>query len=115
VAAVAPHAIERRCEARLPGGGGRWAASAFLRPGLAIVLINISSRGALVESASRLRPGAATELQLHGGDERGRVSGRLERCHVSRLQPLRYRGVVLFDAPLDVAGDSHGQEVAGSE
>jgi hypothetical protein len=115
---MAPVAIdlsERRRERRSTGGGSRWRSHAVLRPGLPVTLLNISSRAALVESAARLRPGAHTELQLagaHAGVSLGvragalaRVGGRLDRCYVAALAPLRYRGVVVFDERVDI-GDN---------
>jgi hypothetical protein len=105
MATVALDVVERRRERRWPGGGPRFDAGAVLRPGQAVVLINISSRAALVESATRLRPGAQTELQLCGSGVRAAVRGRVERCQVARLEPLRYHGVVLFDGEVDLGGD----------
>jgi hypothetical protein len=64
--------------------------------------VNITTRAALVESDSRLRPGAHTEMQLAGTAQRASVKGRLDRCYVAALEPLRYRGVVVFDQMLDV-------------
>jgi hypothetical protein len=76
-----------------------------LRPGQPITLINICSRAALVESAARLRPGAHTEMQLTRAGKRESVRGRLDRCYVSALEPLRYRGVLMFDECLDIGAD----------
>jgi hypothetical protein len=94
--------IERRREPRQTGGGERWRALAVLRPGQPITLLNITSRAALVESAARLRPGAFAEMQLAGPDSRASVRGRLDRCHVVALEPIRYRGVVLFEERIDI-------------
>lgn len=102
MATVALDVAERRGERRLAGGGPRFGAGAVLRPGQTVVLVNISSRAALVESETRLRPGAQTELQLSGRGARESVRGRVERCHVVRLDPLRYHGVVVFDARIEV-------------
>ena len=110
MAAVARHGIERRLDRRLSGGGPRFAAGAVLRPGQEVVLVNISSRAALVESGTRLRPGAHTELQLCGRAARTTVRGRVERCHVARLDPLRYHGVVVFDEIVDVGAAVQGSE-----
>ena len=96
-------AIERRRECRCHGGGARWRSLALLRPGQPVTLINISSQAALVESASRLRPGARTEMQLAGPDTRVSVAGRLGRCYVAALEPIRYRGVLLFDTRVDLS------------
>lgn len=102
MATVALDVIDRRGVRRLPGGGPRFSAGAVLFPGQPVVLVNISSRAALVESSARLRPGAHTELQLCGGGARACVRGRVERCHVVHLDPLRYHGVVVFDDCVDV-------------
>lgn len=75
----------------------------MLRPGQAVMLLNISSCGALVESGARLRPGARTALQLAGLTARRAIGGRLERCQVAGLEPLRYRGVVVFDETEDLS------------
>lgn len=74
----------------------------MLRPGQAVLLLNISSRAVLVESGARLRPGAHTELQLAGAGARLSIKGRLDRCHVAALAPLRYRGVLFFEQRLDL-------------
>lgn len=95
-------AVERRQEARRAGGSGRWQTRAVLRPGQHVTIINITSQAALVESEARLRPGATTELQLASATARTSVKGRLDRCFVTALDPLRYRGVVMFDGPFDM-------------
>ncbi len=95
-------AVERRHEARRAGGSPRWQSRAVLRPGQHVTVINITSRAALVESGARLRPGAITELQLSGVAKRTCVIGRLDRCCVTALDPLRYRGVVMFDQPIEI-------------
>jgi hypothetical protein len=100
MAAVANH-DERRRERRRTAGSLLCAPEAVLRPGQAVLLIDISSRAALVESDARLRPGAHTELQLAMRGRRTKIRGRLDRCHVSALEPLRYRGVLLFEERFD--------------
>lgn len=110
MAAVALTAIERRHERRMAGGGPRFGVGAVLRPGQAVILVNISSRGALVEARGRLRPGAPTELHLCGHGARARVQGRVERCHVVRLDPVRYHGAIVFDARIDIGSVAEGSE-----
>jgi hypothetical protein len=68
----------------------------LLRPGRQIVLVNISRGGALIHSTNHLKPGARTELQLLGR-ERHVISGRIDRCRVIGLNPLRYEGAIVFD------------------
>lgn len=110
MALVATALDDRRRSPRAVGGGRRFDASAVLRPGLEVVLVNISGRSALVESGARLRPGARAELILSGTDVRVSVEGRIERCQVARLDPVRYRGVVVFDENVDLDRGAEGSE-----
>lgn len=102
MASVATVVGERRKDPRVEGGGHSFQSSAVLRPGQEVTLVNISRRGALIDSGVRLRPGAQAELLLCGTDVRVRVEGRLHRCHVVRLDPVRYRGVVVFDQDVEI-------------
>lgn len=79
----------------------------MLRPGQPVRLLNINSRAALVESHARLRPGATTELQLALGAGRASIRGRLDRCHVAALEPLRYRGLLVFEDRLQFEDETH--------
>ena len=96
---------DRRAERRLSAGEQHWRAEAVLRPGQPVVVVNVTSLAALVESGTQLRPGAQTELQLTGGGRRVSVRGQLDRCHVIALEPLRYRGVLVFDRRLVIETD----------
>lgn len=124
MAALTDRWSDRRAEQRVAAERLRWRATAVLRPGQPVVLLNINSRAALVESGARLRPGAHTELQLLGGPstqsspqadsaslraggDRTTIRGHLDRCHVAALEPLRYRGVLIFDHRL-VLDDGNG-------
>ena len=91
---------ERRSERRRNAPSVLCRPDAVLRPGQPVMLVNINSRAALVESDVRLRPGATTELQLANGGGRLSIKGSLDRCHVSALEPLRYRGLLAFEQPL---------------
>ena len=66
------------------------------------MVVNISSGAALVESGARLRPGSHTELQLAGSSTRLGVRGRLERCYVAALEPIRFRGLLVFDHRIEL-------------
>lgn len=92
---------ERRSERRRSARSLFGVPDAVLRPGQTVVLVNINSRAALVESDARLRPGAHTELQLATEGRRTNIKGRLDRCHVSALEPLRYRGLLVFEERLE--------------
>lgn len=108
MAALTDRWSDRRTEQRVTAERLRWRANAMLRPGQPVVLLNINSRAALMESDARLRPGAHTELQLLGGGDRTAIRGHLDRCHVAALEPLRYRGVLIFDHRLVLDGDGAG-------
>ena len=110
MASVDVDLVERRRECRRDGGGPRWQPRAVLRPGQPVTLININSRAALVESAARLRPGAHTEMQLASSCARTIVKGRLERCFVAAIEPLRYRGVMVFDADLELGDEARSPD-----
>lgn len=108
MAALTDRWSDRRAEERLAVERLRWRANAVLRPGQPVVLLNINSRAALVESDARLRPGAHTELQLLRGGDRTTIRGHLERCHVAALEPLRYRGVLIFEHRLALDDEGAG-------
>ena len=97
---------ERRTEERHTACRVRCRPDAVLRPGQPVVVLNINSRAALVESDLRLRPGALTELQLATDGGRASIRGTLDRCHVSALDPLRYRGLLVFERRFEFADDS---------
>jgi hypothetical protein len=106
---VSPLAVsERRSAPRVEPEATPWRALARLRPGLEVVVINISAGGALIQSARRIHPGARAELQLLGSLGQV-VSGRVQRCRVNGLDPLRYEGAIIFDVRL------HWNAASGSE
>ena len=98
---------ERRRAPRLCPDRTQWSGTALLRPGREVHVINLSRGGALIESASRLAPGTRAELQLLGSPRR-LVCGRIDRCQVSALNPLCYRGAVVFDTALDLPALADG-------
>ena len=103
-------AAERRRDHRIEPAQTAWQPDAVLRPGQLVRLLNICRCGALVESGTRLRPGARTELQLAGLRARHTVRGRLERCYVAALDPLCYRGVIVFDESVELSEASAAGE-----
>jgi hypothetical protein len=104
MAALIHPSSDRRGERRHSSEHTGWKAEAVLRPGLLVRILNINSRGVLVQSPGRLRPGRTVELQLAelDGDRRPVVAGRVGRCRVAHLDPLLFHGVVVFDRPLDI-------------
>ena len=95
---------ERRRHPRRPAAELSWLRAARLRPGLDAALMDISATGALLETATRLRPGMKTVLQLKTRDGELRAPGEVSRVWVSRILPDRgvlYRGALSFDEPMD--------------
>lgn len=76
--------------------------AARIRPGHVVVILDISSDGALVETVYRLLPNTSVELQLDCVGERIAVRGRVLRCTVAALESCSviYRGAILFDRAL---------------
>ena len=98
-AAPARTACERRLAPRLATAATCWPRHALLRPGREVVIVNLSSGGALIESQVRVNPGARAALQFLT-DARHEVHGWISRSRVVRLSPLWYEAAVAFDAPL---------------
>lgn len=90
---------DRRRQARAQPEEMGWRRLALLRPGQDVELLNLSPGGALVESPFRMTPGMPTELQLSGPSRRA-IRGRLDRCRVVGLDPLRFEAVIIFDEPM---------------
>jgi len=101
-------ADDRRAETRRRPHETPWLDVALLRPGQEVVVVNLSSHGALLESARRMRPGMRTELQLVGPRSRCVLPARVLRCVVAQLEPLRYRGALAFEEPLAVEPEGPG-------
>ena len=96
---------DRRSSPRLSPQQTSYSPSAILRPGQDVTLVNLSTGGALVRSSGRMTPGVRAELQLVG-PSRAIVSGRIDRCSVINVNPLKFEAAIVFDAPF--AGRAHG-------
>ena len=82
-----------------------WLWGLRLRPGVDVALVNLSAGGALIETPTRLRPGARTVLRLTGAAGSWTASGSVLRSWVAAIEPehgVVYRGVLVFDDPLDL-------------
>ena len=91
---------DRREEVRVPGRGVR----ARVRLGHRLVLLDVSSRGALVEGPCPLRPGSRIEVQLEGAARGSMVAARVTRCLVSAIHPecgVTYRAALAFAESCD--------------
>ena len=104
-AAPAPkHQGERRREARLAPEQTRWAEAAKLRPGFDVRVVDIGSRGVLIEAPTRLHIGVRVELSLFANETNNRLDlvAIVRRCHISNLSPLTYRGALEFHQTIEV-------------
>ena len=94
---------DRRRACRVATARTAWARTARLSPGLDVVLLDVSRRGARVETVARLLPGARTLLRLTSGTREATVACVVARSVVAALEPTRgvvYRVALVFDEPL---------------
>ncbi len=110
---------ERRQSRRRETFDEHGVASARVRPGHDVALVNVSAQGALIETEHRLLPGSLIELQLSAGARSATVRARVLRCSVARLRPssISYRGAVGFDRDLPwfVDCDAAGYSVPAAD
>jgi hypothetical protein len=73
-----------------------------VRSGYPAVIINVSAGGALVETASRLLPGAPVDLHIDAEHRRTTWRGRVLRCTVATMcaTSIRYSAAIVFDRAL---------------
>ena len=98
---------ERRRTTRHSGEALSWVRELRVRPGLEATLVNLSEEGAVVETATYLRPGARTTIQLTHASGGWRVSARVARSWVAAILPergVRYRGAFVFEQRVDLPG-----------
>ena|SRR3954468_3998080 len=91
---------ERRAEARVPADGVR----ARVRLGNSLVILDVNSRGALVEGQNPLRPGSRIEVQFESDLRRDMVAARVVRCGVVAIHPesgVTYRAALCFSETCD--------------
>jgi hypothetical protein len=91
---------ERRGASRVAPEERGWRRTAVLRPGLEVDILDLSPGGARLSSMVRLKPGGRAELHVTGTARRV-IAGRISRCRVIQLMPLRYEGAMVFDERLD--------------
>jgi hypothetical protein len=88
---------ERRVDPRI-GQPAIAEMRAMLRPGVPVVLHNLSAGGVLIEGPRPLKPGSRVHMQLVNGNRRFGLAARVVRCAVSSLdQGIQYRGALKFD------------------
>lgn len=98
--------VERRRATRVVFRDGHLPPAARVRPGSEVIVVDLSSTGALVEGHGRLRPGGRCELTLALSSGDVTVRARVARCFVHRLErtaPVRYRAAVTFETLIDLS------------
>ena len=97
---------ERRLARRTTAVAELGIRQAKIRPGHDAAVLDISSNGALIETALRMLPGRQIELLIERGGQITPVRGRVMRSQVACVQPSRvsYRGAIGFDQPLAWVG-----------
>ena len=95
---------ERRREERLAPDQTKWSDAARLRPGMDVRVVDIGTRGVLVETTVRLHIGQRMEIALTDNDTGGQLNlaGTVRRCHIANLSPLTYRGALEFDVSIEL-------------
>jgi hypothetical protein len=97
---------DRRIARRRPAADVPWLWSVTLQGGLQVRIVNISTRGVLIETPSRIGDGATFDLQLVGQDTNMSVPARMVRSLVASVDSIgvRYHIAVAFARELDLAG-----------
>jgi hypothetical protein len=91
---------DRRRDARVTAPGLR----ARVRAGHSLVIVNVSSTGALVEAACQLRPGSRIDVHLETDEYRQVVGAKVTRCAVSAIDAvtgITYRAALNFTEGCD--------------
>lgn len=91
--------VDRRVDARFDPPAVA-DLQATVRPGCAVVLVDVSAGGALVQAPRPIRPGSKVHLQVTAGSQRFAIPAQVVRCAVWSLHPLDgvfYRGALKFD------------------
>src|SRR5262245_5943558 len=109
-AAKEPHGEERRQHKRL-AGSELPNISAFIRRGQAVRLIDVSQRGALLETDDRLCPGRNVSLRFVARDKEFTLSGYVVRSWVSGLSHTK----LVYRTALSFAEDNPALTGAASE
>jgi hypothetical protein len=80
-----------------------WLNHVKLKYGPQVSLIDLSSRGAQIETSSYpLQPGSTVVIEIAVGERSCAVPAQVLRCHIAGLAPhAKYRGALLFKRPFD--------------
>jgi PilZ domain len=105
---------DRRGNSRMLFTGGYLPPAARIRPGRIVVIVDLSSGGALVEGPWRFRPLSRCDVHLQIAGRDVHLRARITRCYVARMErqePVRYRTALSFDQALELP--QHWDALAG--
>jgi len=100
---IAEAGSDRRAHRRMVVSELSWLNHVRLKYGPQVSLIDLSSRGAQIETSSYpLQPGSTVVIELAVGERSCAVPAQVLRCHIAGLAPhATYRGALLFKRPFD--------------
>jgi hypothetical protein len=102
---------DRRTHERLAAHDLEWLKSVRLKFGASLKLLDLSAGGALVESATPLRPGSTAVLTITGRGYTESASFRVLRCEVARVNGgVVYRGACVFERMIALPGTAGGDD-----
>jgi hypothetical protein len=109
---------DRRVHPRLTLSELEWLNTVRLKYGPVVSLIDLSTGGAQIETASRLHPGAVVVVQIAGPEGEVAVPSNVLRCHVSQVAPFAmYRSALSFKRAFDARrrnGSDRGSDAFAS-
>lgn len=96
--------IDRRLSERRAPAGDDPLSRVRLRAGRELAVVDVSSRGVLVEGEARLLPGTHLDVHVMTPDGRVLVRSLVVRAYVSRLSAdsITYRGAFAFERPIAI-------------
>jgi hypothetical protein len=100
---LADNPSDRRAHRRMVVAELSWLNNVRLKYGPQVSLIDLSSRGAQIETSSfPLQPGSTVVIEIAVGERSCAVPAQVLRCHIAGLAPhAKYRGALLFKRPFD--------------
>lgn len=97
--------MDRRTHERLAADDLDWLKSVRLKFGPSLKLLDLSAGGALVESATPLRPGSTAALTITGRGVTETATFRVLRCEVASVNGgIVYRGACVFERMIALPG-----------
>jgi hypothetical protein len=109
-------AAERRASTRLDAVNLHDLIRVRIKPGVDVAIVNVSTRGLAIETATRLVPGSTIDLRFSVCGDSISVRGRVLRCMVSRLTAthIRFRSAVHLETDIVSFNERSARVLLGS-